>query len=288
MTELDNLILSKYGNSPATIQNYRCQYKSIMKHLGKSMSDSTENEILIACHKLSNGNPSNESTYLNLPFMIRVLHNKPIEEIQKRRVELKDFIKKHIEAKKVLLNETIPTYKTIENYINKLFTNKEYRKYIINYLILHYGVRNKDVNCFIVSSTKDATKENINYLIIKPNSVEWRINEYKTLKTYGAKKIIIKSKKFLEAINSLPINTWLLTGNETELKDTGLATTLKRALFNNLTEGDYFKIIMNHINTKPNTTQLLEYYSKTRGTSLQTLLDFYDINNKKEINEETI
>lgn len=285
MTELDNFIISKYGNSPATIQNYKCQYKSIKKFLNKDFSNSTENEILVACYKLSNGNPSNESTYLNLPYMIRVLNNKSVEEIQKRRNELKDFIKKHIEEKKELLNAKIPSYKIIEDYINKLFINKDYKKYIINYLILNYGVRNKDVNCFIINSVKDAIKDNINYLIIKPNSIEWRINEYKTLKTYGAKKIIIKSKKFLEAINSLPINTWLLTGSDLELKDTGLATTLKRALYNNLTEGDYFKIIMKHINTKPNTTQLLEYYSKTRGTSLPTLLEFYDINKKEEINE---
>jgi len=81
----------------------------------------------------------------------------------------------------------------------------------------------------------------------------------------------------------LPLNTWLLTGTETGLKDSGLGTTIKRLLYNNLTETDYFKIIMNDINTKPNTTQLLEYYSRTRGTDYATLLKFYDVSKKGEI-----
>ena len=61
---------------------------------------------------------------------------------------------------------------------------------------------------------------------MKSNEVEWRINEYKTLMSYGVKKIIIKSKPFLEAIKSLPLNTWLFTGTNERLNETGLATTI--------------------------------------------------------------
>jgi len=56
-------------------------------------------------------------------------------------------------------------------------------------------------------------------------------------------------------------------------------------LYNNLTEGDYFKIIMNDINNKANTTQYLNYYSKTRGTSIDNLLVYYDTSKKININE---
>ena len=146
-------------------------------------------------------------------------------------------------------------------------------------------MRNKDVDVFIISNAKDAKDESQNYLIINKNQVVWLINDYKTLSAYGAKKIIIKAKGFMEAINALPINSWLLTGTPNKLNESGLGTTIKRMLYNNLTEGDYFKIILNDINNKPNTTQYLQYYSKTRGTSLDNILAYYDTSKKININE---
>jgi len=283
MTEIEEFILTKSHNTKQTKKNYETQYKSIRALLDNDINKSSENEILDAVKALSNGNPSNEWTYMNLPFMIRQSKGYKTDLIQKRRDELKILRETHTQTQKAVKNETLPSMKTIQDFTKQLYKNKEYKKYIVNFLIINYGVRNKDIDCFIVSSSKDAKDDTINYLIVKSNEVEWRINEYKTLQSYGVKKIIIKSKPFLEAIKSLPINTWLLTGSSAELSDTSLATTIKRLLYNSLTEGDYFKIIMNDINSKPNTTQLLEYYSKTRGTDYSTLLKYYDVSKKGEI-----
>ena len=287
MTEIEEFILTKSQNTEQTKKNYRTQYKSIRALLDNDINKSSEKEILEAVKTLSNGNVSNEWTYMNLPFMIRQSKGYKTELIQKRRDELKILRETHTQTQKAVKNETLPSMKTIQDFTKQLYKNKEYKKYIVNFLIINYGVRNKDVDCFIVSSSKDAKDESINYLIVKSNEVEWRINEYKTLMSYGVKKIIIKSKPFLEAIKSLPLNTWLFTGTNERLNETGLATTIKRLLYGSgtehLTEGDYFKIIMSDINTKPNTTQLLEYYSKTRGTDYATLLKYYDVSKKGEI-----
>jgi hypothetical protein len=282
MTELEEFILTKSQNSPQTIKNYRTQYKSIRELLDKDINKSTQQEILDAVKELSNGNVSNEWTYACLPFMIRQHKGYKTDLIQKRRDELKILREQHVETQKANY-QTLPIIKTIQDFTKQLYKNKEYKKYIINFLIINYGVRNKDIDVLIVGGAKDAKDNSKNYLIVKANEVEWRINEYKTLQSYGAKKITIKSKPFLEAIKSLPLNTWLLSGNETQLKESGLGTTIKRLLYNNLTETDYFKIIMNDINTKPNTTKLLEYYSGTRGTNYANLLKFYDVSKKGEI-----
>ena len=288
MTEIEEFILTKSHNTEQTKKNYRTQYKSIRALLDDDINKSSENEILVAVKTLSNGNVSNEWTYMNLPFMIRQSKGYKTDLIQKRRDELKILREAHTQTHKAEKNETLPSMKTIQDFTKQLYKNKEYKKFIVNFLIINYGVRNKDVDCFIVSSSKDTKDETKNYLIVKSNEVEWRINEYKTLQSYGVKKIIIKSKPFMEAIKSLPLNTWLLTGTSDRLNETGLATTLKRLLYGttsdkHLTEGDYFKIIMNDINSKPNTTQLLEYYSKTRGTDYATLLKYYDVSKKGEI-----
>jgi hypothetical protein len=283
MTELEEFILTKSQNTEQTKKNYRTQYKSIRALLDNDITKSSEKSILDAVKELSNGNVSNEWTYMNLPFMIRQSQGYKTDLIQKRREELKILREEHVEKQKSIKNDTLPNMKIIQDFTKQLFKNKEYKKFIVNFLLINYGVRNKDINVFITNSIKDLPNKNINYILIKSNSADWVINDYKTLTSYGAKKIIIKSKPFLEAIKALPNNTYLLTETNTEINDSGLATTIKRLLFNKLTETDYFKIIIKDINTKPNTTELLEYYSKTRGTSYQKLLEVYDISKKGEI-----
>ena len=285
MTEIDNFILSKTNVTEQTKRNYRTQYKSIVSILGKPILDANESEIINAVHQLANGNYSSEWTYMNIPFMVMAFNGLNNELINKRREDLKGLREFHTNISKSQKQDALPQMKEIQNYIKELFNNKKYKSFIVNYLISNYGVRNKDVDVFIISNAKDAKDESQNYLIINKNQVVWLINDYKTLSAYGAKKIIIKAKGFMEAINALPINSWLLTGTPNKLNESGLGTTIKRMLYNNLTEGDYFKIILNDINNKPNTTQYLQYYSKTRGTSLDNILAYYDTSKKININE---
>lgn len=283
MTEIEEFILTKSQNTAQTQKNYRTHYKSIRGLLKKDILDSTQEEILRAVIELSNGNVSNEWTYMNLPYMMLTNKNRETDLIQKRRDDLKILRNEHIDNGKLKKGETLPSMKIIQDYTKRLLKNEEYKKYIINFLLINYGVRNKDVNVLVVGSAKDAKDDTINYLIVKSNEVEWRINDYKTLMNYGAKKVIIKSKPFIVAIKTFPLNNWLLSSSETKLNESGLGTTIKRLLYDNLTEGDYFKIIMNDINTKPNTTELLEYYSRIRGTDYATLLKYYDVTKKGEI-----
>ena len=286
MTEFQEFIESKNNVTEQTKKNYRNQYKSIINILGKSILVSSEEEIINAVHKLADGNYSSEFTYINVPISMRAYYELNNNLLLQRRDDLKALRDFHTATNKIKKQDTLPNMKEIQVYIKELYDKKLYKKYIVNYLIANYGVRNKDVDVFIVSSAKDAKDESQNYIIVKKNEAEWRINDYKTLSAYGAKKIIIKAKKFMEAINAIPINSWLLTGTNTKLNDTGLGTTIKRMLYNNLTEGDYFKIILNDINNKPNTTQYLEYYSKTRGTSLDNIMSYYDVSKKININED--
>lgn len=283
MSELENLILTKGHNTKQTIKNYRNQYKSIRSFLNNDITKSSQKEIIEAVELLSNGNVSSEWTYMNLPFMIRELYNLPNDLIQKKRDKIKELNMVHKEEIKNIKRDSLPSMKTIQDYTKELYKNKDYKRFIVNFLMINYGVRNKDINVFLVGSPKEANDTSKNYMIVKGTQVDWRINNYKTLQNYGPKKIIIKSKPFMEAIKTLPLNTWLLNGKETSLEDGSLCMAIKRLLYDNLTEGDYFKIIMSDINEKPNATRLLEYYSETRGTKYETLLAYYDLSTKIEI-----
>lgn len=283
MSELENLIATKGHNTKQTIKNYRSQYKNITGFLQNEMTKASQEDIIEAVELLANGNHSNEWTYMNLPFMIRELYKLPTDLIQKRREQLKILRDVHSLEMKGVQHGTLPSMKVIQDFTKQLYKNKDYKRFIVNFLIINYGVRNKDINVLITGSPKDANDTSKNYLIVKASQVEWRINDYKTVKTYGSKKIIIKSKPFLEAVKTIPLNTWLLSGKESPLSESSLGSTIRKLLFNLLTESDYFKIIMEDINTKPNTTQLLEYYSETRGTDYSSLLQYYDLSKRGEI-----
>ena len=288
LNELEEFILTKTNVSPLTIKNYRNQYKSIRALLKTDFNNSLEQDLLDAVSVLAKGNPSNEWTYMCLPFMMRQNKGLSTDLIQVRRNELKVLRENHSYSQKIIKNETLPDMKTIQKFTKDLFNNKDYKKFIVNYLIINYGVRNQDVDVFIVNSKKMATDAINNYLILKKNEVEWVINNYKTFKNYGVKNIIIKSKPFLQAVKELPLNTYLLTGTDTRLNYSGLATSIKRLLYENLTEGDYFKIILADVTTKPNSIELLQFYSHKRGTDYNTLIHYYSSNAKEdiEINDE--
>jgi hypothetical protein len=283
--ELNAFVASK-AVSDTTKKNYRDQYERITRLTGKTIVDTGEVELLQAIQTLNpKNNPTSEWTLINLPLMIRRQHNKSIAIFEARRLILQPLMEQHNSKLKKDLHNTLPTKEQLTKFTEDLFNKKKYKEFITNWLILTYGVRNKDIDAFITTATdhklmKDNT---INYLIIKETQVEWIINEYKTLMTFGVKNIIIKNKQFIEAIRQLPLNNWLFhTKSKEHIKSGGLGTIIIRQLYENMSEADYFKVNMNWINTQHNTTELLERFSRTRGTSLANIMTYYDTTGRDE------
>ena len=279
MTEITEYISNKGGLTEQTKKNYVNQHKAIVKKLGKDITDSTEEEILDTFLELK---PNVLKLYLSLVIVLRRYFNKPINMLELKRLDLKDDLDKYIEDKKKDTDIKLPTMKQVTDYTNNLYKEKEYVKFIINYLLINYGTRNKDVDVFITDDIKKI-KEPINYIVVGKNYATWYVNDYKTLKSHGTKKFIIKAKKFMDSIRQIPNDTWLLSTNGEHIADTGLATIIKRMLYNNLTEGTYFKIIMKHINSQPNSINLLQFYSQSRGTDYQSLLQYYNTDQNKDV-----
>lgn len=277
MSEVTEMLKDKAGLSDTTKKNYVNQHKTIVRIIGENIKETSEDTIL---EKLKDTKPNVMKLYLNLCILVRRHFKLGVDKLEAKRDELKKEIDEYYEDKKANTDLILPDYKEVVAYTNKLYRDKEYVKFIINYLMINYGVRNKDVDVFITDSAKKVS-DTINYIVLGKNQATWVINDYKTIKNYGAKKIIIKAKKFLDALNKIPMNAWLLNNGTEHIQETGLATTLKRMLFNNFTEGTYFKIIMKYINTQPNSINLLQYYSQTRGTDYQSLVKYYNTDQNK-------
>ena len=280
MTEQDLFLQSKTAITEQTLKNYKGQYIKWRTSLGKDIKDASQEEILNQV-KIFTANPSSEWTYLNVPIMVLRLFNKSINLIEERRNQLKTERECHTEKYKQEKSKSLPSKKIIVDFTKTLFENKQYFKFIINYLLITYGVRNKDIDVFITDATnKSATDRNLLY--VKKNEIEWVINNYKTQGSYGVKKIIIKAKPFIEAVKALPINSWLFGGN-THIAPTSLSRIISRNTFDELTEGDYFKILIRDANKSSNTSKLLKLYSESRGTSVNNIMEYYDVSENCDI-----
>lgn len=286
MTEQEEFLKSKSEVSLQTQKNYRLQYIKWRQALNKDLQNATQEELLSVVKGFTN-NPTSEWTYLNLPIMVLRQFNKPIDLLEDRRTELKKERECHTEIYKKEKAKQLPSKKIITDYTKKLFEDKLYFKFIINYLLITYGVRNKDIDIFITDSTNKGLTDR-NLMIIRKSEAEWIINDYKTKGKHGIKNIIIKSKPFLEAIKSLPINTWLFTatGTSNHIMNTSLSRIISRNTYNELTEADYFKVLIRDANKSSNTMKLMKLYSDTRGTDIETILAFYDTSEDCEIPDD--
>ena len=272
--ELKEFLASKSALAPATIRSYTMHYNTIRRLLQNDIVSTSESDLVKAIGQLSNDNPSNEWTYLNVPIMVRRLFGVSTNALEHRRDELNQLRDKYILQRKKEIHQTLPSYEELHEFLQQLFNAGQWQAYIINYLLLTYGVRNKDLD--VVITDKNALPDNnTNYIIVKNATADWHINDYKTMSKYGPKKIIIRNKQFMIALHHIPLYTHLLGLNGKEVSGASLSTTIAKKTYKGLGETVYFKVLMNHINNSSNALNEVPRLSKSRGTNISTILKHY-------------
>jgi hypothetical protein len=279
-TELETFILSKTNVSAKTITNYKNAYKRIKQFLSTDITASDEEKLIDIINFIDN--VGSKIVLLNLMIMMKNQLQQSTKKLDKFRDKL--FIERDATTKLFLekKNDELPSYKIVDEYIKTLDSTK----YIVNYLTFYFGLRNDDVNLFI--TTRKLTKNilnSTNYLIVKKTEIELIINTYKTSKNYLQKRIVIRNKNFIQICQDIPLLTYLLTGNENPVNESSLHNTITRMFYKHndkyLTETDYIKILIKHLTTKPNLLTELKKISEYRGSSLDNMIKYYNIDFKK-------
>lgn len=288
-SELSNLILAKQTQArPVSIQTldkYIKQYEFMTETLNKSgdwITKATETQLINIIKKMDI-KPTGQLNYLNIFFMIKTINEQPTDEILKVRETLFKRKDKQTEQKiQEKQTQNLPSYNEVETFINNLYKDGDFIRYLYNYLIFIYGLRNKDVNLNIIQADKfnkldDKQKKGNNYLVVKKTECELIVDDYKTRNTYGTKNIKIRSRKILKVCQSLKDGPILVKSNGSNVSNDELSYYIR--LFQNenfhLTEADYFKINVLYIQTQPNGLKLLQEIAKTRGTQSIANLDKY-------------
>lgn len=283
MSEFETFINSMLLKSESTQKNYKSKYLKLVSLFKSELKDVSQEKV-IEVLKDNFPNLNSLQANLNIVVVIRKLYKMPTNELESFRGDnIQELKTKIVETNKVLV-ETLPEYEKLLNHLEELYARGEWRAYIVNYLLIHAQVRNQDLVCDIVTKVADAKDSDKNFLILqlKLKTIRFIRNVYKTAKIikpsgddagYGMLTINLKDAKLTNAVKQLVANgeTQLIPNTNT------LAYTIKKYTYAGLGEGEIFKIVVNHFRNDPDKLQEI---ARSRGTALQTILSFYDIEKK--------
>ena len=264
--------IEKIINEKQISESSKKVYLSLLKRMTKAKfkipTKANEKLTYVKQHVSSFDNPNTRLDMLNLIIVIRNELELSIEKLKEYRTELKQQQKAHQVTKMVDAGDKLMTYEDFVKALQEAYNKQEWKKYIVNYLIMTYGVRNKDLNLEIVK-TKKEMKEGNNYLLLKKDKVVFIRDDYKTHKTYGKKTHEIHDKLFYEAVKK--------TGLGKLIAEQQISNGLRKLYINKMGEAKIFKMMIDKYYDDDDSASI-KRLAADRGTSLSVVQGFYNVN----------
>ena len=283
---MDYLIYSFDGLSENSKKNYFVFYKRLLKILGTDSIIENSNKYILDKLKELEISPHSINSFLTVIIRIKRNAGVNIDDILSyRQGILFSKIENYKKEKNEQLNNILPSYDKIEQYTKQLLNDNNLIDYIINYLLINYGVRNADLNLTITNDKSVILKKNIekkNYLYYTRRYIIYQRNDYKTVSTYGKLSYKIINLSFLNALSILlgsKNNCELLLNCDADNKITQLSQVgnkVQKATYDELGETKYFKILIRH-HKENGDIEKIRFLSQSRGTDLTTIFNYYDI-----------
>lgn len=266
--------------------NYKNMYKRLRPLLKQDVKDSSADEIINAIKNYDTTATSRKSM-LNVAIVIWRANKMDFKQFIKYRDDLAGDSFDESKEKDEFIKSKGITIKTLTDYMNNAFINEDYVKYVINYLLLNYQVRNEDLDV-IITTDKKQLNDTDNFIYLKQASADYIRNKYKTVDTYGKQKHLIRNKNFIEALYQIldkgkdgvaerKTDYLLKTGNK-HISAGYIGNYIAKNTYDNLGTSNYFKIMSTN---KKN----IEKMSINRGTDPNTILHSYNLNKKVDLNK---
>jgi hypothetical protein len=275
MTELEQFMKSVEGKSLTTIRNYKSQYVKLFNMVNKPIANTSENKLINIINETENVNA--KQALINIGIQVRRLNHLSVKKLENERENNKHALIGKVKNTNLKLQQSLPSYDELINYLEALYQSSNWTDYIINYLLINYHVRNQDLDFKIVKLKRDTKDLNFNYIWLAPSKIVYIRNIYKTSGSYGQKNITITDKKFTVAVKRVYAcqkhgdDGCVFIPNQDQL-----GYYIKKATYKQIGEGNVLKIIINHfIKDIPKLTEI----SVNRGTNIDVLLSNYNITN---------
>jgi hypothetical protein len=276
MSELDILLNSvENANSKKT---YKTTYNKLIASgkFSSSIAD-TPNSKIIEIIKSITDNAFNRKTYLTVAIKLKRLAEQDVIELENYREQHKLNVLQHMKDKKATAIPSNLSFKGFSAYVDNLYKEGRYKEYIVNYLMLHYGVRNQDIDCIILNAKNKLIPDNDNSLVVYKTKIDYIRYKYKTFKTYREKKYTIKDKKFIIAVNALNRENGeplLMTPEGNRFSEASLNKVIQRMTYGEAGEGRLFKLLVDEY--KFNKEKIAEL-ALSRGTNEKEIRASYTI-----------
>ncbi len=278
MTELEEFINFNKDKSQKTKGTYERMYRKLSIILNGDVGNLSEDKII----ELVNNEVDNINTIqslLNIAVLIKKMKNMKFEKLQAERKKNINKVELHTKNQNDKKKQIYPSLQELKDYTEYLFNNSKWTDYIINYLLLNNYVRNKDLDFIITLRKKDTTNKEKNYIWLdnRYRKAVYIRRDYKTMDTYGEKQSIIKDDKFITALRRIVAHQKYKENDGVFIpNENALGYYIQKATFQELGEGNYLKIIINH-HLKNENPHILKEISKERGTDIQTLISNYSV-----------
>jgi len=280
---LNNDLVKKYLEHIKNEKKVSEQTIKTYENIGKNIPFNLLNSQPTIIKKLKDlyDNPNTLQLYLNMIILVRKFNNEEVDKLIKFRNSLSDSIKQTRKDNLDKMDDKLPSLDHIKDSLDELTGIR----YVINYIMVNHGLRNKDLNLKFVKVLPEDKEEN--YIMQKGKNILLNINDYKTDKTHGTKEIKINNSKFLKELKSLnlkdgdyliPMKNGDKISNIITFNDKILKLTIDRLGQNRLV-----KIVVKDLLNKKD-FEKLDSISKDRGTSLEVLLKSYNLHNGNDKN----
>ena len=267
--EFDVFMASIDGKSKATIKSYTTQYRKLKKALDKDISESSQKAIIDVAQQEEKAN--SKQALINIGILVRRLYKLNVETLEKERESTKNEIIGQVKEKNAEIKDDLPSLDELEEYTEYLYENKKWFEYIINYLLINYQTRNKDLDFTIVGLKRDTKDKDKNFMWLERGKVTFIRNNYKTSNTYGTKTDVISDEKFLTAMkrmkSKIGTNSFIPNPDDPSYY-------VKKSTYKQIGESNYFKIL---VDSNRGDLQKLKSMGESRGTALDTIATNYDI-----------
>ena len=268
--------------TPGTIKAYRSQYLIIRANFDKELKQVSNKEFIEYLNSATTKagkdiSINTKKNLMNLMVMVKKqVNEKEYKELYELREKLRADVSTEIKEKHENLDtDSMIKYDELVQYL-KLQTNASY---IINYILLYYCTRNRDLN-LTIAEFKDEIPDTDNWLLIGADKVIFVRNDYKTVGTYGQLVFDITNKTFIKYVKQL-----YKKGDTKLLKSISLDKEIRGYTMKSLSETQICKIVIYHFLTNNRYSEVLEI-SKRRGTSLDALLQNYNVHFKELLKED--
>ncbi len=270
-----------------TIKTYINDYKRFRTQMNgrQNIYNLTQKEIIDIVSK----SDFNKLALLNIAIVFLKWKNKEHNRLIKYRTDLQENkAEKQAEKNMEILEKSGADYHDLMGALNTA-TGSDY---ILFYLLIKLNTRNNDLIMKLISNKqKNLLNKEDNFMIVSPSKATFIRNDYKTAKSFGSKKDVIRDEKFQKYIlkelvggtEYLFVNNKLKPYKQTEMGKFIKSRFKKYLPESNLSQAVIYKIIQHHAEENGN-VKMMKNIADARGHSINTQLTEYsttDYHNKK-------